>query len=192
VSVVRGTVVVDEAGGGGKVGVVAGGPSAPAGWAPDLLELYTEFRLPMLRLAVLLTDDPAAAEDVVHDAFIAVQRRWASVDPAAARGYLRVAVVNTARSVVRRTIVARRHRRGAEPEAGPAADDGLVLAEEHREVWAAVRSLPRRQREVLVLRYWSGLSEEQIASALGVSRGTVKSTASRGLDAVQKMLGELS
>ena len=183
--------MLNEVGGDGWVGVVEGGPPAGTEWPPDLLRLYGECRLPMLRLAVLLTDDPATAEDVVHDAFVAVQSRWASVDPAAARAYLRVAVVNTARSVVRRAIVARRHRRCAEPEAGPAADDGLVLAEEHREVWEAVRSLPRRQREVLVLRYWSGLSEEQIATALGVSRGTVKSTASRGLDAVQKTLGAL-
>jgi RNA polymerase sigma-70 factor (sigma-E family) len=189
--VVRETVVLDEVGG-GRVSVVAGGPPASGGWPPDLLELYADCRLPMLRLAVLLTDDGATAEDVVHDAFVAVHRRWASVDPAAAKGYLRVAVVNTARSVVRRKIVARRHLRVAEHDAGPAADDGLVLAEEHREVWEAVRSLPRRQREVLVLRYWSGLNEEQIATALGVSRGTVKSSASRGLDTVQKRLGGLS
>ena len=184
-------MVLDDPSGGGRISVVAGGPPASVGWPSDLLQLYDESRLAMLRLAVLLTDDPATAEDVVHDAFVAMHRRWAHIDPVAAKGYLRVTVVNTARSLVRRKIIARRHLRVTEPEAGPAADHGLVLAEEHREVWEAVRSLPRRQREVLILRYWSGLSEEQIATALGVSRGTVKSTASRGLDAVQKTLGEL-
>ena len=63
-----------------------------------------------------------------------------------------------------------------------------MLAEEHREVLAALKQLPNRQREVLVLRYWSDLSEAQIADALGISRGTVKSTASRALAALEKIM----
>jgi len=66
--------------------------------------------------------------------------------------------------------------------------EGVLLAEEHREVLAAMRQLATRQREVLVLRYWSGLSEAEIAEALGISRGAVKSTASRALDALEKIM----
>jgi RNA polymerase sigma factor (sigma-70 family) len=75
-----------------------------------------------------------------------------------------------------------------EPPAEP-ADTSLLLAEEQRELLAAVRALPERQRQVVVLRYWSDLSEAEIAETLGVSRGTVKSTASRALDALQTTLG---
>ena len=69
-------------------------------------------------------------------------------------------------------------------------DDHLLAAEEHGRVLAAVRTLPRRQREVLVLRYWSDLSEADIAATLGVAVGTVKSNASRGLARLQKLLGD--
>src|SRR5205814_5124975 len=105
--------------------------------------------------------------------------RWetlASED--AAVGYLRTSVVNNARSVLRRR---RTVRRFPQPAADwltePAADGGVLLAEEHREVIAALRTLPPRQREVIVLRYWSELTEAEIAKTLGISVGTVKSTA---------------
>jgi RNA polymerase sigma factor (sigma-70 family) len=101
-------------------------------------------------------------------------------------------VVNGARSVLRRRQVARRHLRVAEPDEGPAADLALLLDEEHRQVVEALRTLPRRQREVLVLRYWSELSESEIAATLGIARGTVKSSASRGLSALEKRLGARS
>jgi RNA polymerase sigma-70 factor (sigma-E family) len=159
-------------------------------WDGALVDLYRAQRLPMLRLAVLLTDDPGTAEDVVQDAFLALQRRWHAVDPAAATGYLRTSVVNGVRTLYRRTRVARRHLHVAVPEDVPSADLAVLLTEEHREVVAALRTLPRRQREVLVLRYWSELSEAEIADALGVARGTVKSSASRGLASLQKHLGD--
>ena len=85
----------------------------------------------------------------------------------------------------RRTVRGYVSPRPVEP-AGP--DDRAVLAEEHREVLAALDRLAPRQREVLVLRYWSELSENEIAEALGISRGSVKSTASRALDALEKMM----
>ena len=163
--------------------------AADTAWDPALVDLYRAQRLPLLRLAVLLVDDRTVAEDVVQDAFLGLQRRWHAVDPAAAAGYLRTSVVNGARSQLRRRGVARRHLRVAEPDDAPPADVAVLLDEEHREVVEAMRRLPSRQREVLVLRYWSGLSEAEIAAVLGVARGTVKSSASRALAALENELG---
>src|SRR3954449_12278798 len=123
----------------GKAGSVYQSLAVGAEWDDALIDLYRAQRLPLLRLAVLLTDDPGTAEDVVQDAFLALQRRWHAVDPAAAAGYLRTSVVNGARSLLRRRGVARQHLRGAEPEEGPAADLALLLDEEHRQVVEALR-----------------------------------------------------
>jgi RNA polymerase sigma-70 factor (sigma-E family) len=156
----------------------------------DVDELYTTHWRYLVRLAVLLVDDFASAEDVVQDAFIALHRRADTLrDPDAALAYLRTTVLNRSRSVLRRRQVARKHLRVAEPEATAPADHDVLVREEHRATLSAVRRLPRHQREVLVLRYWSGLSEREIAQTLGISTGSVKSAASRGLAAVQKMLG---
>jgi RNA polymerase sigma factor (sigma-70 family) len=96
-------------------------------------------------------------------------------------------VVNGCRSTLRRRRTARAYvpPHEVEPD-GP--DDRAVLSEEHREVLSSLDRLAPRQREVLVLRYWSGLSEIEIASALGISTGAVKSTASRALSALQQLL----
>jgi len=152
-------------------------------------ELYHHRRLELVRLALLLVDDLPTAEDVVQDAFAALLRRHgrrlADLDDPEA--YLRTCVVNTARSVLRR----RRTARAYIPERArhvPSADKSVLLAETHQEVIDALQRLTRRQREVLVLRYWSDLTEAQIADTLGISRGTVKSTASRALDALGRQL----
>lgn len=156
----------------------------------DIHALYTAHWRYLVRLAVLLVDDVASAEDVVQDAFVALHRRSRHLrDPDAALGYLRASVVNLSRSVLRRRQVARKHLKVAEPEATAGADQDLLVREEHREALAAVRQLPRHQREVLVLRYWSGLSEREIAQALGISQGSVKSAASRGMATLQRVLG---
>ena len=156
--------------------------------AVDVTELYAAHRLSLVRLAVLLVDDFASAEDVVQDAFAALARRPAALeDPSKALAYLRVSVVNTARSALRRRCGA---RASAPPTAlpPPTPEDSAVLAEEHREVIAALHQLAPRQREVLVLRYWSHLSEAEIAKTLDISQGTVKSTASRALLALEKSM----
>jgi RNA polymerase sigma-70 factor (sigma-E family) len=156
----------------------------------DVPALYDAHWRPMVRLALLLVDDVASAEDVVQDAFIALHRRAGALrDPDAAAAYLRACVVNLSRSVIRRRQVARKHLKVAEPEATPGADEYALLREEHSETLAAVHTLPRRQQEVLILRYWSGLSEREIAQALGISQGSVKSAASRGIATLQRTLG---
>jgi RNA polymerase sigma-70 factor (sigma-E family) len=156
----------------------------------DIHALYTAHWRYLVRLAVLLVDDVASAEDVVQDAFIALHRRAGALrDPDAALAYLRTSVLNLSRSVLRRRQVARKHLRVAEPEATAPADHDVLLRDEHRAALAAVRRLPRHQREVLILRYWSGLSERDIARALGISPGSVKSAASRGMATLQRVLG---
>jgi RNA polymerase sigma-70 factor (sigma-E family) len=160
----------------------------------DIDALYHAHWRYLVRLAVLLVDDVASAEDVVQDAFVALHRRSGALrDPDAAVAYLRASVVNLSRSVLRRRQVARKHLKVADPEAAPPADHDVLLRDEHRAALAAVRALPRHQREVLILRYWSGLSERDIAQALGISPGSVKSAASRGMATLQRVLrGEQS
>ncbi|MCX5201313.1 sigma-70 family RNA polymerase sigma factor [Streptomyces sp. NBC_00237] len=160
------------------------------GEPPTLTDLYRARRLDMVRLALFLVDDLHTAEDVVQDAFAAVCRTHGTSlaglqDPGA---YLHTAVLNAARSVLRRRRTARAYV-PPHQAAGPPVDEGLLLAEEHRHVLDALGELTGRQREVLVLRYWSELTEAQIAQTLGLSRGTVKSTASRALDILEKKLG---
>nr|WP_258308335.1 SigE family RNA polymerase sigma factor [Streptomyces sp. NWU339] len=168
-------------------------PAAPYGTAaprpPTLTDLYHAHRLGMVRLAVLLVDDLATAEDVVQDAFTALYRRHGEhiTEVDNALGYLRTAVVNTSRSVLRRRRTARAWTPPA-PVDVPSAEEHVVLDEAHREVLAALGRLTPRRRQVLVLRYWADLSEAEIAQALGISRGAVKSNASRALDALERIL----
>jgi RNA polymerase sigma-70 factor (sigma-E family) len=155
----------------------------------DVPALYETHWRSLVRLAVLLVDDVSSAEDVVQDAFISLHRKADSLrDPDAALAYVRTSVVNQSRSVLRRRHVARKHLKVAEPEATAAADHDVLLRAEHRATLAAVHALPQRQREVLVLRYWSGQSEQEIAQTLGISAGSVKSAASRGKAALERVL----
>lgn len=178
-------------------GIRTPGPDSEAGervlGAPaplDLAALYAAHRLPLARYALLLVDDMATAEDVVHDAFIALHQYQSRLrDPAAALGYLRTTVVNNCRSVLRKRQTVRRHLSLVRDSHAEAADSELLLAAAQQEVLAALRRLPQRQQEVLALRYWGNLSEAEIAEALGISRGAVKSNASRGMDKLEAMLG---
>jgi RNA polymerase sigma-70 factor (sigma-E family) len=157
----------------------------------DLAELYAAHRLALVRLALLLADDLDTAEDIVQDAFARFAARARNLrDQGAALGYLRTSVVNGCRSALRRRRTVRAYvaPREVEPDR---PDARAVLSEEHREVLRAVHRLAPRQREVLVLRYWSGLSEAEIAAACGISTGSVKSTASRALSALQQLLPAL-
>ncbi|MFF3001533.1 RNA polymerase sigma factor [Kitasatospora sp. NPDC057940] len=156
---------------------------------PTLTDLYHAHRLGLVRMAVLLVDHQDLAEDVVQEAFTQLYQRYGEHldDLDNALGYLRTAVVNGARSMLRRRKTAREYVPPHEPDAA-SAEDHAVLNDEHRRVLAAMQELTSRQREVLVLRYWSDQSEAQIAETLGLSRGAVKSTASRALDALEKHL----
>jgi RNA polymerase sigma-70 factor (sigma-E family) len=166
-------------------------PATPAPTAPrTLADLYREHRMRLVRLAILLVDDPSTAEDVVQEAFAGLHRHWSSLrDEAAAVAYLRTAVVNGARSVLRRRRTAREYVPPHQVNAR-SAESLVMLSAEHQAVVDALSTLPPRQREVLVLRYYGGLSESEIAASTGISRGTVKSTASRALEAVGRAMAE--
>ena len=112
-------------------------------------------------------------------------------EPDRALAYLRQSVVNRSRSALRHRKVTEKHAPRPMPDA-PSAEDGAMGALEHEAVIKALRGLPERQREVLVLRYYADLSEADIADTIGISRGAVKSHASRGLAAVRTTLEQMA
>ena len=143
--------------------------------------LFSAYHRQLVGFALLLVDDVATAEDVVQDAFLALHRRWTWLrDPQAAYEYLRTAVLNGSRSQLRRRRV--RIERAPRPDPDPPSTEATVADRaEREEVWAGLEALPRRQREVLVLRYYLDQSEAEIARTLSISVGSVKQHASRGL-----------
>ncbi len=178
---------------------VGGGPaSVPltmgdegAATRATIVELYAAHYRPLLKLASLLVDDRATCEEVVQDAFVAVIRRGLDdVSGPKAPAYLRSAVLNGARSHLRRRVV-RDRARPLRPVPSRTSGSPEAEAEQHddeRAVLDALQALPVRQREVLVLRYWMDLREAEIADALGISAGSVKTHAHRGLQALATIL----
>jgi RNA polymerase sigma-70 factor (sigma-E family) len=164
-----------------------------AGWSADeaLELLYAAHWARLVRLAVLLVHDQGSAEEIVQDCFVAVHARWSRLhDPEKALAYLRQSVVNRSRSHLRHLAVVRRHAdRQGPPEHAAGADHSAYDLAQRKTVLDALRRLPRRQREVLALRYYLDLSEAEIAETLGISRGAVKSHASRGAAALRAELG---
>jgi RNA polymerase sigma-70 factor (sigma-E family) len=154
--------------------------------------LYAAHWRSLVRFGVLLLRDQGAAEEVVQDAFIAMHGRWGRLrDPDRALGYLRRSVVNGARSTMRHRGVVTRHAFSARPpDPEPSADSGVLTSERRAAVLGALDQLPGRQREVLVCRYFLDLSEAEIAETLGISRGAVKSHASRGSAALRATLAD--
>ena len=156
--------------------------------AQAVTALYRCHAVGFIRLAVIMLGDRQAAEDVVQEAFCGLYRRWDHLsDPGKAVSYVRSSVLNGCRSARRRAACA--PRGFTEPAVASAETDALA-GEDHRAVLAALRRLPPRQREALVLRYYLDLSEPDIAAAMGVSRGTVKSTTARALAAIRRILQE--
>jgi RNA polymerase sigma-70 factor (sigma-E family) len=151
--------------------------------------IYERHALGLTRLAFLMLGDRQTAEDVVQEAFCGLYRAWDHMsDHAHALGYVRSSVLNGSRSALRRS---RRVPRAVAVEAAAAsAEDAVLAGERQRETVAALRRLPPRQREAVVLRYFADLPEQETAVAMGVSRGTVKSTTSRALAALARMLQE--
>ena len=150
--------------------------------------LYAERYRSLLRLATLLVNDVATAEEVVQDSFIAVHANWRRLeDIDKAAGYLRQCVVNRSHSVLRHRVVVDRNLQQP-PPAVPSAEEEAITLLSRSAVITALQGLPPRQRQALVLRYYAGQSEAQIASTMGITRGAVKRYVSRAMSALRAML----
>jgi len=167
-------------------------PSAEADmdWSADraVVELYTVYYRYLVRLAAVLVRDIATAEEVVQDSFVAMHGGWDRLrDADRGLAYLRQAVVNRSRSVLRHRVVVEKNLQSALPDM-PSAEHGAFVLLERSALVAALRDLPDRQREAIVLRHYADLSEEEIAAAMGISRGAVKSHTARGMSALRAAL----
>jgi RNA polymerase sigma-70 factor (sigma-E family) len=159
----------------------------PAAQAVD--DLYRAHALGLTRFALMLVGDQSTAEDVVQDAFLGLYRGWHRIrEPGSVEAYLRIAVLNGCRAVQRQRGRARLLRI---PYAPPvwSAEAAAMEGEDRRVLLAAVARLPQRQREVLALKYYLDLGEQEIAVLLGVSRGTVSSAKARALIVLTRQLG---
>lgn len=148
--------------------------SETSAWPDGLVALYEERRLALVRVAYLLTSDREVAEEVVHDAVLALRPRWDAIDDPPA--YLRTAVVNRCRSWLRRQRTARAHVPPRAEEVGLGAD----------ELWDALSRLDERRRTAIVLRFYVDLPEPEIAAVLGCRPATVRSLVHRGLAQLRK------
>jgi RNA polymerase sigma-70 factor (sigma-E family) len=152
-------------------------------------QLYSLHYRSLVRLAALLVRDVAAAEEVVQDAFVAMRGAWLRLgDAERALAYLRQAVVNRSRSVLRHRTAAGQNLDEAPPDMTGAEHAALDLLERPA-ARAALRGLPERQREAITLRYYAGLSEDEIAAAMCISRGAVRSHTARGISAIRAAAG---
>lgn len=179
--------ITDEVGGHGARASIslAGRP----GTTSELADLFRDHHLELVRLALVMVGNLATAEDVVQDAFEGLHRTWHGLhQPSNALAYLRSSVLNRCRSVHRRAAVSRKHApQLAEPSTLP---DELPAAAQRGELAQALRRLPRRQREVLVLRYYLDLDAAEIAATLRITQGAVRATVTRGLASLARQLGE--
>jgi RNA polymerase sigma-70 factor (sigma-E family) len=159
--------------------------------ALSVAELFRDHHLELVRLALVMVGDLATAEDVVQDCFERLHRRWHGIrEPDRALAYARSAVLNGCRSVHRRSSVSRRYWPRLAQPADATVPDAAAATADQGQLAAALRQLPRRQREVLVLRYYADLSVAEIAQTLGIGPSNVRACASRGLAALAALIGE--
>jgi RNA polymerase sigma-70 factor (sigma-E family) len=167
------------------------GPDVATDATGGVTALYHAHSVGLIRLAIVMIGDRVAAEDVVQEAFIGLYRHWDRLDDQAkALAYVRSAVLNRCRNALRQ-----RHRdqhRADTLVIVESAEATVLVGEEHQRVLAAIRVLPPRQREALVLRFYLELSEDETARAMGISKGTVKSATSRAVAALGRLLKEES
>lgn len=161
---------------------------AQAGADAEITALYGAHYRSLVRLAALLVHDIATAEEVVQDSFVALHAGLHRLrDNEKSLSYLRAAVVNRSRSVLRHRMVVDKNAPKPAPDM-PSAEHGAMVLIERSSVVAALRSLPERQREVVVLRFYADMSEAQIASTMGITRGAVKSHTSRAMSSLRTVL----
>ena len=157
-----------------------------------LIELFEVEGRALVRLARIFTDDTNAAEDLVQEAFIRLYRSMGAIqDAGKSAAYLRSIVLNLCRDHNRRGLMSLRHiQTSVDVAAVDRPDDLVVRTEQQAEVIDALRELSVRQRECLVLRYYSDMSESEIAATLGISPNSVKTHCRRGMESLRLSLGE--
>jgi RNA polymerase sigma-70 factor (sigma-E family) len=168
----------------------AGLGSIPADVEADraVTALYAQHYRTLVGLAAFLVRDNFTAEEVVQDSFVAMHSGWRRLkDREKALAYLRRSVVNRSRSVLRHRMVVDKNAPQPPPDM-PSAEQGAIAQIERSAVVDALRALPLRQREALVLRFYADLSASQIASIMGISTGAVKSHTARGMSAMRNVL----
>jgi RNA polymerase sigma-70 factor (sigma-E family) len=144
-------------------------------FAASYLDLYRRHYGPMVRLAIALTGSNAAAEDIVQDSFVRLHSRWERIE--SPEQYLRRMVINSCHSA---------HRRAKRERSVHRSRPDIVSSLEADELFDALAKLPYRQRTALVLQYYIGLPQREIASILGCREGTVASLVHRALDALRR------
>jgi RNA polymerase sigma-70 factor (sigma-E family) len=171
----------------GTLSEIAG---AWADWDADraVIALYRTHYRSLVRLAALLLRDVSTAEEVVQDSFVAMHGGWRRLrDSDKALSYLRQSVVNRSRSVLRHRIVVDRNMPKPAPDM-PSAEQEYISQLDRPALISALRTLPARQREALVLRYYGDLSEAQIAATMGISVGAVRSHTARAMSSLRAEL----
>ena len=155
-----------------------------------IARVFDQSHARLVRLAVLLGGG-ADAEDIVAEAFCQLYRRWPRLrSPDAAHAYVRGAVVNLVRMRLRHLQVVRRHNERAERPGDTVSAESMALdREDQRAVVVALEQLAPRQREAIVLRYWMELKEAEIAAAMGISCGSVKTHTTRAMAALSRAVG---
>jgi RNA polymerase sigma-70 factor (sigma-E family) len=194
----HGTAAVDTAGAPPAarppVSIAVAGPEISTAAEGAVTALYEAHALGMIRLAHIMLGDRQSAEDVVQEAFCGLYRRWAHLsDQGSAVHYVRSAVLNHCRSVLRRRTTSQAPREmTGRPGAERSAESAVLTREERDEIMRAVRRLPPRQREALVLRFYLDLSAEETATTMGISPSSVRSATHRALASLGRMLQEQS
>lgn len=161
---------------------------AGAGFDAVFEALFTESFQAMKRLAYLLgADDP---ENIAQESFVRLHGRWHTLaNEDVALAYLRRTVVNLSRSRLRHLRVVRRVPAERRPDAA-SAEAQVLAGQDHHRLREVLAGLPPRQRQVLVLRYWLDLDQNEIAETLGIAVGTVKATTSHALANLRKVWPE--
>jgi RNA polymerase sigma factor (sigma-70 family) len=154
-----------------------------------VVRLFEQEGRSLVRLVRLFVDDRNAAEDLVQEGFIRLARSAHRIDDESkAAAYLRSIVLNLARDHNRRGLVSLRHHLPLDDRRASSEDD-LVLEDDQQQVIDALRELPHRQRDCVVLRYYEELGIDAIAASLGISRNSVKTHLTRGLASMERLLG---
>lgn len=169
--------------------VVSSSPALAGGARSALCELYGAHYQSLVHLAAVFVHDIGTAEEVVQDTFVAMYDAWSRLaDTGKAHAYLRQSVVNRSRSVLRHRAIEDKYAAVLAPDGS--TEQAVMTLLERSALVAALRGLPLRQREAVVLRFYGGFSQADVATAMGISRGAVKSHTARGMAALRQTLDD--